>query len=75
MTQNPAVRSPTAGGSFRVTVNGKQEIWNVAIADDKKAIAKLRETFGADALIELVGDLSPAQVTQCGLEPGEAKKE
>jgi hypothetical protein len=75
MTQNPAVRSSTTGASFRVIRNGKQEIWNVAIADDKRALMKLRAEVGDDAQIEPFAELNAAQVTQCGLEPGEAKKE
>lgn len=72
MVQNLAC--PT-GASFQVTRNGKQEVWNVAIADSDQALEAVRAKVGVDAAIELLSELNTGEIALRGLQPGEAKKE
>ena len=72
MVQNPA---SSIGASFRVTRNGKEEVWNVAIADTDQAMAAVRAKIGVDAAIELLSELNAGEIALRRLQPGEAKKE
>ena len=72
MAQKPV---STTGASFQITRNGKQEIWNVAIADNDQALAALRAKVGIDAAIERLSDLNAGEIALRRLQPGEAKKE
>jgi hypothetical protein len=75
MAQNPAARSLSAGHSFLVTaVDGKQEIWNVAVPSDKMAVVALGYKVPDEAEIEWIGELTEAQVERCGLVPGAGEK-
>ena len=71
MAQKPV---STTGASFQITRNGKQEIWNVAIADNDQALAALRAKVGIDAAIERLSDLNAGEIALSGYSREKQKK-